>query len=129
MTEHPNAAMYREAWEKFQIGDTESVASIMDDDIVWWQIGVSEPLRGKAEVLGLMQAFEGVEFDVDIHDVLANDEHTVALVTATVRAGDQEITYRTAEIQHVEGGKVTERWAFSDDTERIIAFFAQIADG
>ena len=128
MTEHPNAAMYREGWEKFQIGDTESVATMMDDDIVWWQIGAAEPLRGKAAVLGSMQALEGVEFDIDIHDVLANDEHTIALVTATVRAGDQEITYRTAEIQHVTDGKVTERWAFSDDTERITAFFDKIAE-
>ncbi len=129
MTEHPNAAMYREGWEKFQIGDTESVAAMMDDDIVWWQIGAPEPLRGKAAVLGSMQALEGVEFDIDIHDVLANDEHTIALVTATVRAGDQEITYRTAEIQHVTNGKVTERWAFSDDTERITAFFDKVAQG
>ena len=128
MTEHPNAALYREAWEKFQIGDTESIATLMDDDIVWWQIGATEPLRGKAAVIESMQALEGVEFDLDIHDVVANDEHTIALVTATVRAGDQEITYRTAEIQHVEDGKVTERWAFSDDTERITGFFSQLAD-
>jgi hypothetical protein len=33
VTEHPNAALYREAWENFRIGDTESVASLMDDDI------------------------------------------------------------------------------------------------
>ena len=129
MTDHPNATLYREAWEKFQIGDTESVAALMDDGIVWWQIGAAEPLRGKAAVLASMQALEGVEFDIDIHDVVANDEHTVALVTATVRAGDQEISYRTAEIQHIEDGKVTERWAFSDDTGRINEFFSQFDQG
>ena len=127
MTDHPNATLYREAWEKFQIGDTESVAALMDDDIVWWQIGAAEPLRGKAAVLESMQALEGVDFELDIHDTLANDEHTIALVTATVRAGDQEITYRTAEIMHVSDGKVTERWAFSDDTEAINAFFGQFS--
>jgi ketosteroid isomerase-like protein len=37
--------------------------------------------------------------------------------------GDQSFTYRTAEIAHMKDGKVTERWAFSDDTQRIIEFF------
>jgi ketosteroid isomerase-like protein len=127
MTEHPNAALYREGWEKFQIGETDAAAAMMDDDIVWWQIGAAEPLRGKAAVLGSMQALEGVDFKLDIHDILANDDHTVALVTATVRAGDQEISYRTTEILHVSDGKITERWAFSDDTERIGEFFAQFS--
>ena len=129
MTEHPNAALYREALEKFQAGDTAGVAAMMDDDIVWWQIGATEPLRGKAAVLESMQAMEGVEFELDIHDALANDEHTIVLVTATVRAGGQEITYRTAEILHVDGGKVKERWAFSDDTARVSAFFDQASQG
>ena len=40
---------------------------------------------------------------------------------------DQEITYRTAEILHVEGGKLKERWAFSDDTERVTTFFDQFS--
>ncbi len=127
MTEHQNAALYREALEKFQAGDTAGVAAMMADDIVWWQIGATEPLRGKAAVLESMQAMEGVEFELDIHDALASDEHTVVLVSATVRAGDQEITYRTAEILHVEGGKLKERWAFSDDTERVNTFFAQFS--
>jgi ketosteroid isomerase-like protein len=33
-------------------------------------------------------------------------------------------TYRTAEIYHIRDGKVAERWAFSDDTAAITAFFA-----
>jgi ketosteroid isomerase-like protein len=31
--------------------------------------------------------------------------------------------YRTAEIYHVADGKVTARWAFSDDTAAINEFF------
>jgi len=32
--------------------------------------------------------------------------------------------YRTAEIYHIRDGKVTARWAFSDDTAAINEFFA-----
>jgi hypothetical protein len=39
--------------------------------------------------------------------------------------GDDEFSYRTAEITHVLDGKVFERWAFSDDTQVIIDFFAR----
>ncbi len=40
------------------------------------------------------------------------------------RRGGQTLTYRTAEIYHIRDGRVTERWAFSDDTAAITAFFA-----
>jgi ketosteroid isomerase-like protein len=32
--------------------------------------------------------------------------------------------YRTAEIMHFRDGKITARWAFSDDTAAINEFFA-----
>jgi ketosteroid isomerase-like protein len=66
---------------------------------------------------------EGASIKTETHDVIANDEHAVQLVTATATMDGQELVYRTAEIYHVRDGKVVERWAFSDDTERINKFF------
>ena len=57
---------------------------------------------------------------------MANDEHAIVLVAATATIGGQELVYRTAEIYHMRDGKITERWAFSDDTERINRFFGGI---
>jgi ketosteroid isomerase-like protein len=122
MSEHPNADLYRRGMEA-SLADPQAFAEYLDDDVVWWQIG-APPLRGKEAVLQAMSGYEGVDFDVDIHDVLANDDHVIGLVTATVGLGDQKFTYRTAEIAHVKEGKVTERWAFSDDTQAIADFFA-----
>ncbi len=56
--------------------------------------------------------------------MLANEEHAIALVTATATMGGKSLTYRTAEIYHVKDGKVTARWAFSNDTGAINEFFA-----
>lgn len=125
MTDHPHAAAYREATEKYLAGDAEAFNDMIADDVVWHQIGSDEPLRGKAALLESMQLMDGVDFALDTHDVLANDEHLVALVEATVTVGDESFSYRTAEIGHIVDGKVTERWAFSDDTERINEFFAR----
>lgn len=122
MTEHPNATVYRTALDKFISGD-ESAADMIADDVVWHQIG-ADSLRGKEAVLASMSQMEGIDIEIDLHDVTASDGHVVGLVTATVDAGDGPFTYRTAEIAHVEDGKITERWAFSDDTQAIIDFFA-----
>jgi hypothetical protein len=56
--------------------------------------------------------------------VVGGDDHTIALVEATATRGGRTLTYRTAEIFHVRDGKIVERWAFSDDTAAITAFFA-----
>ena len=69
-------------------------------------------------------ALSDVEIHADLHDVIADDEHLVALVNATATRNGKTLNYRTAEIHHVKDGMVTHRWAFSDDTEAIVKFFA-----
>ena len=123
MAEHPNVARARELIEAFNRGDMTALDRFIDDDVIWHEIGRSEPRRGKA---ALAAAAPGGDYQITgkLHDVVGNDDHTVALVEATATRGGKTFTYRTAEICHVKGGKVTERWAFSDDTEAIIKFFA-----
>ncbi len=125
MAEHPNADLYRRAFGAFMSGQGGSDADMVSDDIVWWMIGADEPLRGKEALMSSMQGMEGIDFSVDVHDVTASDDHVVALVNATVRSGDETFSYRTAEICHVVDGKITERWAFSDDTAAINEFFGR----
>ena len=125
MDEHPNAVLYRRAFDAFMKGDG-SAADLITDDIVWWQIGSDEPVRGKTALLASMSMMEGVDFEADLHDVTASDDHVIGLVTATVKVGGDEFTYRTAEIAHVKDGKISERWAFSDDTEAINEFFSRL---
>ena len=125
MDDHPNAAQIRKiAEEAERTGDMSTAFDNVADDIVWHEIGRDEPIRGKQ---ALMERFagmpEGATIKTETHDVVANDEHAIQLVTATATLGDKELVYRTAEIYHVRDGKITERWAFSDDTDRINKFF------
>lgn len=125
MAEHPNVAVIRAALDTLGEGDMASLADILSDDVVWHEIGAAEPVRGKA---ALAERMTGGSRDFSItatsHDVVGNDEHVIALVNATATRGDRSLHYRTAEIFHVRDGKVVERWAFSDDTAAITAFFA-----
>ena len=126
MQEHPNAAKYREMSKAMDSGDFMSMADGLSDDVEWWEIGSDQPVRGKAALMERMQGMmsEGGSIKADLHDVIANDEHMVALVNATVERNGKTMSYRTAEIYHVKDGKITHRWAFSDDTGKIIDFFA-----
>lgn len=125
MADHPNAAKLRAASDAMeQSGDVMSQMDMVDDDVVWHEIGSDEPLRGKQALIERFSGMpEGAGIKIETHDVLANDDHAIQLVTATATMGDQSLTYRTAEIYHMRDGKITERWAFSDDTDQINKFF------
>jgi hypothetical protein len=128
MADHPNAAIIREAANRMEgSGDVMSQMDLVADDVVWHEIGRDEPIRGKR---ALMERFsempEGGSITTETHDVVANDEHCIQLVTATATLDGRELVYRTAEIYHMRDGKITERWAFSDDTQRINEFFGGI---
>ncbi len=128
MADHPNAATLRAASDAIeQSGDMTSQMDMVADDVVWHEIGSDEPVRGKQALIDRYTSMpEGAGIKVDTHDIVANDEHAIALVTATATMGDQELVYRTAEIYHMKDGKITERWAFSDDTDRINKFFGGV---
>jgi uncharacterized protein len=123
MAEHPNATVVREMNEAMVSGDTEGAASRVADDVVWHEIGRSEPRRSKAELAASMAEWSGYNITYEVHDVLASDDHVIALGTATATHGGRSLIYRTAEIYHVRDGKVSERWAFSDNTKAITDFF------
>ena len=63
------------------------------------------------------------EIKADEHDTIANDTHAVQLMNVTATKDGRTLQYRTAEIYHMKDGKITARWAFSDDTARIMEFF------
>ena len=125
MTDHPNAALVRNLLAGLDSGDEETLRSVFADDVVWHMIG-GQTVVGFDELASAMGRAGGqFSIETEVHDVVGNEDHVVALVTATATAGDQTFTYRTAEIVHVVDGKVTERWAFSDDTQAINEFFSQ----
>ncbi len=127
MAEHPNVTVVRELMEAFNSGDVDRIRARMAEDVKWHMIG-GETTEG-LEALASSMADMGDEFSIttDTHDILGNDDHVIALVNASVNAGGQTFDYRTAEIMHVDDGKITERWAFSDDTEAINRFFGQFS--
>jgi hypothetical protein len=88
---------------------------------VWHAPGRSQlsgDFEGKDAVFGEFQkVFEmtGGSFKLDIHDVLANDEHAVVLVHASGQIGDRSLDQNAVQVFHIKDGKVTEQWLHPDD--------------
>ena len=127
MEEHPNVVAVRALFEAFDTMDVATIQASMAEDVKWHMIG-GETVVGLEALAEMMSTSEAdFRIETEVHDIVGNEEHVVALVNATAIAGDQTFSYRTAEIAHVKDGKVTERWAFSDDTEAINRFFSQFS--
>ena len=124
MDEHPNAKILRDMADRMKAGDFEGASAVLVDDVEWHEIGRAEPTRGK-QALAQRYAESVGDFEIraDVHDVLANDDHAIQLMNVTARRGGKTLEYRTAEIYHMADGKITARWAFSDDTAAIVEFF------
>jgi ketosteroid isomerase-like protein len=121
---HPNAKILHDAMETVNVGNPEAAMDLLADDVEWHEIGRAEPTRGKQAVMQRFQeSFGEAEVEAKEHAVIADDEHAVQLMNVTARRGDKSLNYRTAEIFHMRDGKITARWAFSDDTAAIREFF------
>ena len=121
MSEHPNAAIVRSAYEAFGRGDVPAFAGLLDDGIIWHEStpGYQGDYHGREQVLALFgRIFQetGVQMSrFSIHDVLANDEHTVILHESTLTKSGRTFTAQYADIYHLRNGKVTEHWHLAVD--------------
>lgn len=127
---HPNEELIRNGYEAFSKADMEAVTEFFADDIVW-HVGGQNPLsgdyRGKDEVIGFFAKLAqttGGTLSLEIHDVIANDEHGVALVASTAEREGKKLEQRAAHIFHLKDGKAVEFWGFGEDDRAADEFFS-----
>ena len=127
MSDHPNAAVVRKYLESMTTGDIQTGADLLADDIEWHEIGRKDAIQGKAALAERFGMGSGTapsyEITGESHDVIGGDDHVVALLSAHATRGGESLDYKVAEIYHVRDGKISARWAMSDDTEAINDFF------
>jgi ketosteroid isomerase-like protein len=130
VTEHPNVELTRRGYEAFAKGDLAALSGLLADEVIWHVSGAG-PLdgtyHGQNEVFGFFARLAeetGGTFRLDVHDVLANDEHSVALCTLSASRGGKSIEVPVANVTHVRDGRVTEFWSATADPQAAITFWA-----
>jgi ketosteroid isomerase-like protein len=116
MAEHPNIELLRKGYEAFSQGDMDTVSGLFADDIVWHEGGrnpLSGEYKGKDQVFSLfarlVELSEGT-LRIEVHDVVANDEHGVALVTISASRKGRTFSGTSADVFHIRDGKALEFW-------------------
>jgi len=127
--EHPNVALVREGFEAVQKGGTDWMDQHLADDVVWHVGGNSKwsgTYQGKAKVLDLfarqLRAMGGPP-SADIHDIVGNDDHVVALGTASARGPDgSSAEWNYVQVFHIRDGKTTEVWGMAENDATVDPF-------
>ena len=117
-------ASLRDALERAGKDGLGPLLGLLADDVEWHEIGRPEPIRGRDALIAHLSRDTGWHIVPFLHDVLASDDHVVALIKSHASRGEHTLNYKVVEIYHLRDGKITARWAFSDDTEAIARFFA-----
>lgn len=117
-----NIEMARKGYQAFNEMKIDEAMDTIDDDIVWHAGGdspLSGEFKGKKAVLDLFMKYgqltEGTS-EFDIHDILASDEHTVVIGTATATRHGRTHSSRFVDIVHPgPDGRAKEFWRFVED--------------
>jgi ketosteroid isomerase-like protein len=131
VSEHPNAAIIRSAYEAVARGDVEALRAVLADDIVWHESmpGFEGTYHGRDEALGLLGrvfAETGIEIhDMSIEHVLADDTHATVLLETTVSLNSRRQTSRFVDVYHLHDAKATEHWHLPLDPQAEQEFFGR----
>jgi uncharacterized protein len=129
--QHANIQRSKRAYEAFGKGDMATVSDLLADDVLWHVSG-SSPLagdyKGKDAVFGFfgkLMEMTGGTFKLEVHDILANDEHSVTLLTATAERNGKKLDTRQVHITHPDSeGRVKEFWAFDENQAASDQFYS-----
>jgi ketosteroid isomerase-like protein len=125
--------LVRKGYEAFIAGDMEWMNEHFHDNVVWHNPGsnaFSGDYKGRENVLGFFaRSVQAVIPEFDIHDVLASEDHVVALLTVTWKRQDNGSTIQTrgAQVFHVENEKALEVWTMAEDQSEIDRFLEGVS--
>jgi uncharacterized protein len=129
MAEHPHVKVFRQVYTAFTAGDMDALHELFAEDVVWHTPGhnpLSGTYRGRTATFGsfaLEAELCGDSYRVAVHDILANDAHTVALLRATAERGDRRLNQDYVLVFHVRDGQVTEAWEFWTEQAAVDEFW------
>ncbi|HEX4941102.1 MAG TPA: nuclear transport factor 2 family protein [Actinomycetota bacterium] len=114
-------ALLRGLFDAFAAGDVARIEGTFDDDVTWHAPGTnrfSGQFRGRAAVLERLATMReaGISTRFDVHDVVANEEHAIALVHLHLEVADgRRYDQQQVAVAHVRDGRIVEFWTMNQD--------------
>jgi ketosteroid isomerase-like protein len=121
MDAHLNDSLLRRFLDAFAAGDVGAMEASFDDDAIWHEPGTnrfSGQFRGRAAVMERLAQMRraGISSRLDVHDVVANEEHAVALVHLHLEAADgRRYDQPQVQVVHAREGRIVEFWTMNQD--------------
>jgi len=127
---HPHADLVRKAYESVGRGDIESAKELLAEDVVFHVPGnspISGEFTGRDNVFGFLaknQELSGGTMTIELHDVVATDDHVVALQINRAERKGEKLEARVVGVYHVRDGKAAEAWFFTDSQDQNDRFWS-----
>ncbi len=127
---HPNEELVRRGFDAFNSGDVNMLRELFHQDAVWHAPGrnpVAGDHQGVEAILGFFaRTMErtGGTFRVELHDVVANDEHAVAIYVSRGQREGRTLDNKNVLVSHIRNGRLTETWQLSEDQYTADEFLA-----
>ncbi len=121
MEEHPNSTLMRGLFESFAAGDVAAMETAFDEDVTWHAPGTnrfSGQFRGRPAAMQRLAEMReaGLSTTFDVHDVVANDEHAVALAHLHLEVADgRRYDQPQVQVAHIRDGRIVEFWTMNQD--------------
>ena len=118
--------------DAIRTGEREKAFALFADDVVGHVPGrsvLAGELRGRDAVVGyITSVVEKAHGDVDVEliDMLVGTEHVALVVREHIRAGEQVLDIRRANVYRVQGDRITEVWIFEQNQYEVDAWIAAL---
>jgi ketosteroid isomerase-like protein len=126
---HPHAELAQRAYEAFAKGDVAALDTMMADDVTYYISGtsaISGTYEGKQTVFAFFADLaerSGGTFEVDVHDIVANDSHTDALVKLGGERDGKRLDSENVHVMHIDDGQITSFRSFDWDQQAAREFW------
>jgi uncharacterized protein len=130
-TERSGSDLHRAYQRAFEERDRDALLDLIAEDATWHVFGDSA-LAGTASGRDeIWERFFAPQWDtpreLEVHTVLDDDAHVVALGELAFSRADGEVRFKTVEVYHHEDGLLTERWFFVDRRQELDRLLEAIA--
>ena len=119
---HPNEDLVREGYAAFGRGDLDMLQNRFFASGVRWHFPGRSPFGGDYTGLGEVMTWLGQTFEasggtirIQLHDVIGNDDHVVALTSVRAEREGRTLEDNTVQVFHIQDGKATEVWTHPAD--------------